>query len=99
MKANKRANVVPLFSKLASHKSFITPAPTLNDGPAKIPDRDLAIAIVAKVLADPPTILKMRDRGIVTRYMWRYGTIMMEEAWFYSLITMGLIYGSTTSAY
>jgi hypothetical protein len=66
IKANKRANVVPLFSKLTSHKSFITPAPTLNDGPAKIPDRGLTIAIVAKVLADPPTILKMRDRGIVT---------------------------------
>jgi hypothetical protein len=68
IKANKRANAVPLFSKPTYHKSFITPAPTLSDGPAKIPDRVLATAIVAKVLADPPTIVKMRDRGIVTLY-------------------------------
>jgi hypothetical protein len=68
IKANKRANAVPLFSELTSHKSFITPAPTLSNGPVKIPDRDLATAIVAKVLADPPTIVKMRDKGIVTRY-------------------------------
>jgi hypothetical protein len=66
VKANKRANTVPRLSKLTSHKSFIIPAPTLSDGPAKIPDRDLATAIVAKVLADPPTIVKMRDSGIVT---------------------------------
>ena len=56
---------LPVFSKLASQRSFTKPPPTAIGGPAKNPAKNLATNNVVMVLDIPQTIVKIRQIGSV----------------------------------
>jgi hypothetical protein len=62
---NRTAKLVPVLSKLISQRSFRMPTPTVRHGPENKAARLRATARVAKFWEQPPTMVKIRERGSV----------------------------------
>jgi len=64
-KTNKTAIAVPMSSRLMSKISLRLPDPTVSQGPANTPARNLAKIIEIMFSEEPPTQIKSRQRGVV----------------------------------